>query len=274
MFQLQFNSKVCIKQILYTIVNSVFLIISILCIIEFKLYEKFNNIMFTFYCIVLGLYLMINIMSIITSTIYLKRYNELVDNDSLDLIRQEISFNKIKIKSLIYVLFFIFDLILGIIFYTSGAVNNISITNTLLLIILTAVPFLFVFGMILTAILGIGMAVNEYCDYIMNQRYEHNNNVEIIDIHSRRRNQTLYNSNANTYNINIIVPLPGIVASQNIASISTPREKNCSICLDEQNNDEWVKLVCDHKYHKACVFKWFETHSTCPLCRQDILNLV
>jgi len=262
MLPIRFNTKTCIKQCLLTTFNSIFIILSILAILEFKLYEKLNNVLFSFYCIVLGLHLLININSIHICIIYFKKYNEIENIDSLVTIHENLAINKLKLKQLLFVLFFIFDLVLGIIFYASGVIYNIPIIHLLFIIAISSFPFMVSFGMILTALLGLGMAINEYWDYITNNQNENTNR-------NRRTN------NSNTYNINIIVPIPQNIAYQNIISIPTPREKNCSICLDDEaENIEWVKLICNHKYHKICITKWFETNSNCPLCRQEILNLV
>jgi len=45
----------------------------------------------------------------------------------------------------------------------------------------------------------------------------------------------------------------------------------CTICQSEfQKNDIVRKLKCNHHFHVSCIDKWFETHSTCPTCRQQI----
>lgn len=49
---------------------------------------------------------------------------------------------------------------------------------------------------------------------------------------------------------------------------------DCAICCDtlEVNNDT-IKLICDHTFHKKCIKQWFETSSNnnnvlcCPYCR-------
>lgn len=51
----------------------------------------------------------------------------------------------------------------------------------------------------------------------------------------------------------------------------------CSICLQNVESGARVcKLVCNHKYHKTCIFKWFSQCMTsnisvhCPMCRQNL----
>ena len=54
-------------------------------------------------------------------------------------------------------------------------------------------------------------------------------------------------------------------------SSETPCE--CSICLDDFTEGDYVrKLPCNHEYHSECIVKWLvERHSTCPLCKLDLL---
>jgi hypothetical protein len=45
----------------------------------------------------------------------------------------------------------------------------------------------------------------------------------------------------------------------------------CTICIicqiDYMNDDEIIKLECDHIYHKECIHKWFTYNYICPYCR-------
>ena len=41
----------------------------------------------------------------------------------------------------------------------------------------------------------------------------------------------------------------------------------CAICMDELNNDNYVKLQCTHEFHKHCIDSWFKIKLTCPNCR-------
>jgi hypothetical protein len=44
----------------------------------------------------------------------------------------------------------------------------------------------------------------------------------------------------------------------------TNHDEDCPICFD--NNNEWCKLPCGHKYHIKCI----KTRSKCPMCNQDL----
>ena len=49
-------------------------------------------------------------------------------------------------------------------------------------------------------------------------------------------------------------------------------DKNCSICLDEFNENELLfQLICNHYYHKKCIHDWLQKNKSCPLCRIDLV---
>lgn len=43
----------------------------------------------------------------------------------------------------------------------------------------------------------------------------------------------------------------------------------CSICYEEIGFG--VQLQCNHTYHDRCISKWFMKHTTCPMCRYDVI---
>mmetsp|Transcript_29625 Transcript_29625/g.60492 ORF Transcript_29625/g.60492 Transcript_29625/m.60492 type:complete len:234 (-) Transcript_29625:337-1038(-) len=50
----------------------------------------------------------------------------------------------------------------------------------------------------------------------------------------------------------------------------------CSICLcDYEHGQEVCRSqngLCNHKFHKACVFEWLLKHDDCPCCRRNIIS--
>ncbi|VFQ83722.1 unnamed protein product [Cuscuta campestris] len=48
----------------------------------------------------------------------------------------------------------------------------------------------------------------------------------------------------------------------------------CAVCLCEVCEGEKARFLpkCDHGYHVGCIDQWFQSHSTCPLCRNPIPN--
>lgn len=48
--------------------------------------------------------------------------------------------------------------------------------------------------------------------------------------------------------------------------------EDCSICLDKFNVGFYKRILeCGHSFHKKCVDKWLKTHTTCPICRKDVI---
>ncbi|XP_052178861.1 RING-H2 finger protein ATL66-like [Diospyros lotus] len=50
---------------------------------------------------------------------------------------------------------------------------------------------------------------------------------------------------------------------------------DCAVCLGEFEDGEWLKHLpnCSHVFHVSCIDTWFQTHSSCPLCRSYVCNL-
>lgn len=52
-------------------------------------------------------------------------------------------------------------------------------------------------------------------------------------------------------------------------NIIIDENENCSICLDSEKK-EWIKLSCNHSFHKDCINMWVATNRTCPVCRVNL----
>lgn len=48
----------------------------------------------------------------------------------------------------------------------------------------------------------------------------------------------------------------------------------CSVCLSEVTQGEKTRILpnCNHGFHVQCIDMWFQSHSTCPICRNPIQN--
>ncbi|XP_077215516.1 RING-H2 finger protein ATL2-like [Tasmannia lanceolata] len=53
------------------------------------------------------------------------------------------------------------------------------------------------------------------------------------------------------------------------------REITCSVCLCELKEGEEVRQLpkCNHLFHVPCIDMWLYSHSSCPLCRTEMMPL-
>lgn len=54
--------------------------------------------------------------------------------------------------------------------------------------------------------------------------------------------------------------------------IENDKEKNCSICLSDFDNEDMVSCIkeCQHIFHTNCIKEWGKYKTTCPVCRNNI----
>lgn len=47
----------------------------------------------------------------------------------------------------------------------------------------------------------------------------------------------------------------------------------CAVCLNEFEDNETLRLIpkCDHVFHPDCIDAWLGTHTTCPVCRANLV---
>ncbi|CAN6581991.1 unnamed protein product [Malus baccata var. baccata] len=50
-------------------------------------------------------------------------------------------------------------------------------------------------------------------------------------------------------------------------------ELECAVCLNEFEDDEMLRLIpkCDHVFHTDCIDVWLMSHTTCPVCRANLV---
>ncbi|XP_045820111.1 RING-H2 finger protein ATL74-like [Trifolium pratense] len=67
--------------------------------------------------------------------------------------------------------------------------------------------------------------------------------------------------------IPIVVYGSGSISSSFVAT-------DCPICLGEFMDGEKVRVLpkCNHGFHVKCIDKWLLSHSSCPTCRQSLLE--
>ncbi|KAL5558582.1 hypothetical protein UlMin_034793 [Ulmus minor] len=47
----------------------------------------------------------------------------------------------------------------------------------------------------------------------------------------------------------------------------------CAVCLNEFQDNETLRLIpkCDHVFHPDCIDAWLVSHTTCPVCRANLV---
>jgi E3 ubiquitin-protein ligase ATL10/75/76/77/78 len=58
------------------------------------------------------------------------------------------------------------------------------------------------------------------------------------------------------------------------ATGAPPAGAECAICLGEFEDGEAVRLLprCRHGFHVHCIDTWLSAHSSCPICRDSLLD--
>ncbi|XP_058110988.1 RING-H2 finger protein ATL32-like [Magnolia sinica] len=71
----------------------------------------------------------------------------------------------------------------------------------------------------------------------------------------------------------IINALPTIQFKKVDAGKVGPTDTDCAVCLGEFEDGERLRSLpnCGHIFHISCIDTWFRTHSSCPLCRSNVV---
>lgn len=49
-----------------------------------------------------------------------------------------------------------------------------------------------------------------------------------------------------------------------------PYNQDCPICFSNMKNKAVKYTICKHVFHKSCLNKWLQRHSSCPCCRSYV----
>ncbi|KAH1083611.1 hypothetical protein J1N35_023372 [Gossypium stocksii] len=51
------------------------------------------------------------------------------------------------------------------------------------------------------------------------------------------------------------------------------RTLECAVFLNKFEDDETLRLIpkCDHVFHPECIDIWLTSHTTCPICRANLV---
>ncbi|GFQ03401.1 RING-H2 finger protein atl2 [Phtheirospermum japonicum] len=70
----------------------------------------------------------------------------------------------------------------------------------------------------------------------------------------------------------VLNSLPVFLHSPKPDLAPAPAPLECAVCISEFEEKEIVRLLpkCGHSFHIECIDMWFRSHSTCPLCRSPV----
>ncbi|GFQ07312.1 RING-H2 finger protein atl60 [Phtheirospermum japonicum] len=91
-----------------------------------------------------------------------------------------------------------------------------------------------------------------------------------LDFAATHQEITLVSALAHGLDPNILKTLPVMIFDPNEFKDGL----ECAVCLCEVSKGEKARLLpkCNHGFHLDCIDMWFQSHSTCPLCRNPVDN--
>ncbi|ESW26296.1 hypothetical protein PHAVU_003G107100 [Phaseolus vulgaris] len=66
---------------------------------------------------------------------------------------------------------------------------------------------------------------------------------------------------------------PSVISTLPVFTFSASTQPSeCAVCLSEFQNGETGRILpkCNHSFHTECIDIWFQSHTTCPLCRAPV----
>ncbi|XP_061349142.1 RING-H2 finger protein ATL2-like [Gastrolobium bilobum] len=102
------------------------------------------------------------------------------------------------------------------------------------------------------------------------------NRPRLSHSHSRRRGpQFVFFVNPATLMLTSRGLDASVISSLPVFAFSTKTHTEaveCAVCLSEFKDGETGRVLprCNHSFHIDCIDMWFQSHSTCPLCRAPV----
>ncbi|CAN4089226.1 unnamed protein product [Withania somnifera] len=149
----------------------------------------------------------------------------------------------------------------------SGKLGDSGVVSLTAQIMMAVIAFLF-FVVILVFFLHI------YAKFFTINRQEDEGNPSAL---TRRRRRRRVDFSGGYLEVNVLRRGldPSILKTIPIIPYNTKDFKDgleCSVCLTEVSEGEKARLLpkCNHGFHVDCIDMWFQSHSTCPLCRNPV----
>lgn len=57
--------------------------------------------------------------------------------------------------------------------------------------------------------------------------------------------------------------------SELLENVEPTEDMQCPVCLDAITTDAVKLNQCEHVFHRSCIERWFNNHTTCPVCRTN-----
>ncbi|KAM7260815.1 hypothetical protein ACFE04_026290 [Oxalis oulophora] len=151
---------------------------------------------------------------------------------------------------------------------SNGLVINpaaVKITGKIFVIAILVFLFVVVFAII-------------FCIFVkwLSWRIELSSPPRIPNRHQRqRRNLNFTSAQGSGFVMSRRALEPAVIGSIPIVMFDAKEFKDgleCAVCLSELIDGEKTRLLpkCNHGFHVDCIDMWFKSHSTCPLCRNQV----
>ena len=150
--------------------------------------------------------------------------------------------------------------------------HHTELIGTIIILCICLLPFFMIISTIIyeSCIKSCIKSIQNMCIYLINNNNNNNNNN--TDSHENTYNSDSDDEdyNYNPVKIKIINVNDFIINMDDYNELKT---ENCSICIEliENDNNEIIKLNCNHVFHKDCLSPWLVNENTCPLCRQTVI---
>jgi len=70
----------------------------------------------------------------------------------------------------------------------------------------------------------------------------------------------------------LFLKIPRLVQNHKLYSRNYSDGDCCAVCLCQISDGGKIRTLpgCHHSFHLRCIAPWFNNHSTCPLCRNNV----
>ncbi|KAI3811373.1 hypothetical protein L1987_21094 [Smallanthus sonchifolius] len=142
--------------------------------------------------------------------------------------------------------------------FQSGSNSNTNVSPSVLLIIIILAIIFFISGLLHLLVRFLVKPSNRDPDEFDNVTALQGQLQQLFTLHDSGVDQSFIDT------------LP-VFIYKSIIGVKNPFD--CAVCLCEFEGDDNLRLLpkCSHAFHLECIDTWLLSHSTCPLCRSNLL---